>query len=111
MQANLQFARASDFKVNDRMRLGNNTKVLAGTLTMNAADPPLQFLDCNGVARDVRLPLPSDGQMFVFTNTSAGVFALTIKDSTGVTTYGTVAQSKSAFVFSNGVTWAIWNGA
>lgn len=106
MQANLQNTRVSDFTITDRLRLGKNTKVLSGTYTMTAGDPVLQFLDANGAARDVLLPPISDGLVYVVVNRAAAAFALTVKDSTGVTTVAVAAQNKSAILFCNGVAWA-----
>lgn len=76
--------------------------ILGATLTMQDGSPHLVSLDCNGVARTVKLPpAPKPGDFFIITNTSAGAFALTIQDSAGVALNPAlaIAQGKTAIVF------------
>lgn len=112
MQANLQFATASDFKILDRLRLSaTSTKTLAGDLTMTAKDPIVQFLDPGGAGRKVLLPPEEAGLVFVFINMADAAEVLTIKDDADAVTFATPTQAEAAILFCNGVTWGGLVGA
>lgn len=111
-QQNLQFSKASDFKILDRLRLGStSTKTLAGTLTMVATDPIVQFLDPGGAGRTILLPPEEDGLVFVFVNKADAAEVLTIKDDANAVTFATPTQAEAAILFCNGVTWGGLVGA
>lgn len=92
-----------------------NTQILTGAVTLPAGAAPLQFMDTGGVARTVNLPPGVKGGFLIIYNTSAGAFALTVKDNTSVVTIGTIAQAKSAMFICNGdgttSAWKLFLGA
>jgi hypothetical protein len=82
-----------------------SVRALTGTDTLTNQARNVQRLDTGGVARNVLLPPEEDGLFYVFINSSAGAFALTIRDDSNTTTVATVAQNTVAIVVCAGGTW------
>jgi hypothetical protein len=85
-------------------------RVLAGNIVMaNSGEPSIQFLDANGVARNVQLPLESAnaGKILYIVNTAAGAFALTLQSNAGaaLSPAVTVAQNAGAIMLCDGIAW------
>lgn len=88
--------------------LGTVTRTLAAAAILNANDPPLQFLDTGGAARNIDLPAIASskkGQAFIIWNTSAGAFSHTVRQPGGGATVGTVAQNQAGLFVMDGATW------
>lgn len=83
-----------------------------GTLTLTATSNRMQFVS-HGTGETTKLTLPAIadcvGIEFKIANTSASG-AVTVL-TTGAATVATVAISKAAYVFSDGVSWGANNGA
>jgi hypothetical protein len=92
------------------------SRVLSGGITLaNKAEPFLQFLDANGAARTVNLPLETanDGTMLMIVNVAAGAFALTLQSNAGaaLSPAVSVAQSKAVLMACDGTAWRALVGA
>jgi hypothetical protein len=81
-----------------------NVEVLAATRTLTDADTPIQRFDCNGAARDVKMPTGAavENHLFWIVNSSAGAFSITVKSNDGATTLGTIAQGVGSLFIPNG---------
>lgn len=80
-------------------------QTLTGTFAMDADMAHMLFLDPGGAAREVRLPPAENGLFYTIVNTADAAEVITVKDSTGTTTFGTFTQNESIWAFSNGTTW------
>jgi hypothetical protein len=92
------------------------SRVLSGAITLqNAREPLIQFLDANGAARNVNMPLETvnDGSIMLIVNVAAGAFALTIQSNAGaaLSPAVSVAQGKAALMFCDGAAWHALSGA
>lgn len=109
-RSNIEGATIQDIVAVRGFKGGVNIQTLAGTLTMPTNPNMLNFIDPGGVTRIVLMPAAVRGLTLVIVNTSAGIFELTIKDSTNVTTIGTIGQNEMALLVCNGTTWFIGVG-
>jgi hypothetical protein len=92
------------------------SRVLQGAVTLqNTREPFIQFLDANGAARNVNMPLETanDGAMMLIVNVAAGAFALTLQSNAGaaLSPAVSVAQGKAALMFCDGTAWRALSGA
>ena len=99
--------------------LGAGTAALTGDLTLTlgtntgtAPSPMFQLRDPNGSNRNVLLPLLTGTQsestgIWYFIRNTGSANNLVVKDSTGVTTYATLAPGQWAWMLSSGTT-ATW---
>lgn len=90
--------------------------VLGGTYALNAdGEPFVQYLDANGSARNVKLPVAAtnSGKVMLIVNVSAGANTITLQDDGGnaFSPAITVAQNKAVLVFCDGTTWRALVGA
>ena len=69
-------------------------------------------LDANGAARNVDLPAVGSmaGAFLFISNKAAGAFALTVRDAAAAT-ITVIAQSESALIWSDGISWYAMTGA
>jgi hypothetical protein len=82
-----------------------NTETLAATKTLVDADLPIQYLNCDGAARQVNLPaVAATNHAYWICNTSAGAYDITVKNAGG-TTIGVVSQVETKMFLSDGATW------
>lgn len=93
-------------------RLASQTTGAAANTTLVAESPPLQYIDPNGGARNVTLPVIDDaskGLMFVIFNTSDATSgeALTLKTSAGSSLAPSVVVeiNEGVMVVNDGTTW------
>jgi len=83
-----------------------NPETLAATKVMTDDDLPIQWLDCDGAAREVDLPAEGiNNHIIVIYNSSAGAYAITVKDDSATTTIATVSQGEMKIFLSNGAAW------
>lgn len=82
-------------------------QTLGATLQLTDIMPQTLFLAMGGAVRDIELPLPEEGLWFRIIH-AGGAFVATIKDITGVTTYGAFTTGEMAFCISDGVTWYVY---
>jgi hypothetical protein len=86
-----------------------DTKFATGFVTLTAnmvmsGDEPMMISVEPGAARDIRLPPEELGMMYIISNVSAGANTITVKDDSGVTTVGTIAQNATkTFICRAGV--------
>lgn len=90
------------------------TATLAATLTAHAALPPVWLLNPGASGRNVDMPLATAANMkgtcFWIHHTGATLDTdLTVRDSTGVTTFGTIAKGQSAMLHCDGATWRFYS--
>lgn len=92
--------------LNTRVKMLVQTQTLGANLTLDAAAPPVHFLDPGGAARDVTLPAEasSENLVFVIINTADAAETITVKNDGGGTVV-TIAQNKGGIVFCDGTTW------
>ncbi len=107
MRKNLEDSNISGSTLVNGNRLGVNSQVLAGTLTLVAGSPQMQSLDCGGAGRTVLLPAEADskGMFFFFSNWSDAAETLTVKEDSNTTTIITIAQAKGGIVWCDGTQW------
>ncbi len=109
MRSNIEGARLADCLLMEKMRYGVLAQTLAATFTVAAKMPSVLFLDPNGAAREVDLPLATTinnkGLMFIIISTATSDFNLTVKDSTGVTTFGVIGKGDVGTFYCDGTTW------
>lgn len=110
-QTRLEHSTLVNTKFLQKMKASSMTKTLAGTLTMAAGDPIINFLDPGGAGRTILLPPEEDGLIFVFVNTADAAEVLTIKDDSNTTTFATPTQAEAAILVCNGTTWGGLVGA
>jgi len=83
-----------------------NTETLSTTKTLNDYSASIQYLDPNGVNRDILLPAESAfNPIFIIHNTADGDEDLVVKEDSGTTTIGTVRQNQVGYFYSNGTSW------
>jgi len=102
--------------VGSELYLKRASRILGGAITLaNSGEPTVQYLDTGGVARNVTMPLETanDGKLFIFTNTSAGAFALTFLSNAGgaLSPAVSAAQGKAVIMYCDGVAWRALAGA
>jgi len=87
------------------------TQVLIDNRTLLLTDKQYQFLDPNGVDRNILLPVASSAGGLEFTISNIGSqYNLIIKDSTGNTTFATIETGKVAKFICNNVIWKTITG-
>lgn len=86
----------------------SNTESLSANKTLTATSAIYQFLNPNGVNRDVTLPTAATNMLFIIKNTGTGGYTLTVKDSGGsAVTGGTIANTVTIGFFYNGSSWQL----
>lgn len=110
--ANLADSLAKNFKVTEQLRLGVQTRTMAGTVVLTVASPPIQLLDPGGAARNLDLPAEADseGLVFLISNEADAAEVITVRNDGGGTVC-TPAQNEAAIVFCDGTTWTGLVGA
>jgi len=101
--------KAFDHKRVAGSKLGTVKVIMTGTLTLDPDMPSAILLDPGGAIRDLRLPLADlaiEGLEFWIAH-GGGAFDITVKDSTGVTTYGTLSTTEMAKVILMDQVWRI----
>lgn len=87
-----------------------NLAVAGTTLTLGVDAPTMVVLD-PAQALTVTLPAPTRGLFFWIAHKSTGNFDITVSSpvdrtgAAGATTFLTVSQNETGYVFSDGVTW------
>jgi hypothetical protein len=84
---------------------GSNTETLAGTKTLVDASETVQYLDPNGVDRDVDLPAPSAVNPFFYIFNTGTLGDLVISQSSGVTVTR-LAPGGVVQLISDGTSWS-----
>lgn len=81
-----------------------NVETLAADKTLADSDTPIQRLDCNGAVRIVKMPTEDavDNHPFFIVNSSAGAYAITVKNNAGTETLATISQGRAALVLPSG---------
>jgi len=104
-RVNLEQQRAQGLQLVNGSKMGVMAQALTGTTVLNKDMPTLLLLDTGGVARNVDFPAVTadmKGLFFVIKNTSAGAFAITLRNAAAAT-IGDLAQSESCMVVCDGV--------
>lgn len=78
---------------------------MTGPLTITNKFPVALVLDPGGAARNILMPAPEEGLMFLLINTADAAETITVRNAADSATYGTVAQNARSFLYSDGVTW------
>jgi hypothetical protein len=85
----------------------SNTETISATKTLTNTDCQIQKLTASGASRDVRLPLAATSNHYFAIYNAGGSNNVVVKDSTGVTTYITLAPSEWGMLVSSGTGWAV----
>ncbi len=110
MRNNLRRPEIYDPVIMTGLRLASLSKIVGTNEAIAAAAPPVLYLDPNGAAQNVLLPLADSttkGLTFFIRNIAAGAFAIAVKDSTNTTTFVSLAQSAFAMLHCDGSTWRV----
>ncbi len=109
MRSNIEGARIRDSVFYDRCRKGTLSVVLAATFTVNRSMPSVIFLDPDSAGREVDLPLATTtgnkGLEFYIVNSGTVAATITVKDSLGSTTFGTIGKGEVGWFVCDGTTW------
>lgn len=100
--------KAFGLRIVQGLRLSFRSRVMAGTVVLNANDPPVHYLDLNGAARNLDLPAAAgnDGLTFTVRNITGTAQTLTIRDALAATVT-TLAQNTFAVVHCDGTVWRV----
>ena len=94
--------------------IGPKRKMLSMSIDIPATDyqidanfPPLLYLNPDGGAKDVLLPVEADAQdqMFTLVNTADAAENIVLKDDSDTTTIATLNQGDTCTVHCDGTTW------
>src|SRR6056297_456446 len=89
----------------------HNTEILTSNRVINVSDKQQQFLDPNGLDRNILLPIPSEANGLTFWIFNIGTSDnLIIKNNTGSQTIINLGPNKVAAVSCNGNTWKATSG-
>lgn len=116
MRLNHEGARLDNLEWWSKARLMPLVLTIGATFTGNAEMPPWWLLNPGASARDVLLPSTATsvkGLMFFIRHTGATAATdLTVKDSTGATTFGVVGIGQTGLFYFDGSAWdciAVWS--
>jgi hypothetical protein len=93
--------------MNSAIYPSSNTESLSANKTLVSTSSQYQFLDPNGANRDVTLPTAATNMLFIISNTSTGIYSLTVKNSGGTAQGNPIAAGVISGFYYNGTSWIL----